>query len=169
MGKTGTHFTGINQFDIKNPITTESIFTTHKPNFNLTKSVDNLTTKIISTSRITSPIDESLNLNNTRGKILFRGTEGVSMEGKEIVLSVDQNLHLKTHNGSIVMTGSQGIYVDINSIPIVGDHGIKIENKQFKICVCMPYGKLFRVPVAPSSHIVKGICSHYNSKHDPCA
>lgn len=90
------------------------------------------------------------------------------MEAKEIVLSVDQNLHFKTHNGSIVLTGSQGIFVDINSIPIVGDHGLKIENKQYKICVCMPYGKLFRVAVAQSNHIVKGICSHYNGKHDPC-
>lgn len=168
MSKNGTTFSGVNQFEMKNPQTGETVFSTHKPHFNMPSSVDNLSAKTMSTSRITAPIDDNLTLNNTRGKIVFRGTEGVTMNSKEIILSVDQHLHFRSHNGSIVIGGNGGIYLDVKNIPIVGEHGIKIENKQYKICVCMPQGKLFRVAVAPTNHIVKGICSHYNAKHDPC-
>lgn len=168
MAKNGTIFSGINQFELKNPQTNEPIFTTHKPHYNIPSGMDNLFAKSMSASRLTAPIDETLSINNTRGKILIRGTEGIAINGKEIVLSADQNVYLKTHNGSVIISGNNGVFIDVKNIPIVGEHSVKLENKQFKICVCMPQGKLFRIPVAQSSHIVKGLCSHYNTKHDPC-
>lgn len=169
MSKNGTQFSGVNQFEIKDMATNELIFTTHKPHYNMPSGAENLVAQAVSSSGIRAPIDESLVLNNTRGKLNLRGSEGIHMDGKEIVLTADQNLQLKTHNGSIVLTSSNGVFIDINNIPIVEEHGIKIENKQFKICVCMPQGKLFRVSVANVNHnYVKGICSYYHSKYDPC-
>lgn len=168
MTKNGTSFHGVNQFDLKDGTTGDTIFTTHKPHYTLQSGMENLNAKSISSSRITSPIDIPLSVNNTRGKILFRGTEGVTLTGKEIFWSADQNIYLKAHNGSIIINGHDGVFLDIKNIPIVGEYGIKLENKQYKICVCMPQGKLFRIPVAPSSHAVKGVCSHFNVKYDPC-
>lgn len=166
MSKNGTAFNEINHFILRDPQTNEPIFTTHKPHYNM-MGADNLHAKSISTSQIRAPIDEALSFNSTKGKMIFRGSEGVKLNGKEIVFSADQNLVLKTHNGSIVLNGANGIIIDVKNIPIVAsEHGIKLDNNQFKICVCMPTGKLFRVPIAPSSHNIKGLCSH--TRHDPC-
>lgn len=165
MSKNGTAFNDINHFILRDPLTNEPIFTTHKPHYNM-MGADNIHAKSISTSQIKAPVNEPLSINSTKGKMVFRGTEGILMDGKEITFSADQNLVFKAHNGSITLSGANGILIDVKNIPIVGEHGIKLDNNQFKICVCMPTGKLFRVPIAPSSHAIKGLCSH--TKHDPC-
>lgn len=168
MSKNGTTFSGINQIDLRDPQTGTSLFTTHRPHYSIPAGVSNLRTRSISASRITSPIDVPLSINNTRAQIVFRGTEGISLNGKELFLSADQNVSLNSKNGSIILSGQNGIYLDMKNIPIIGHHGIKLDKKQYKICVCMPQVKLFRVPIEPSSYFVKGICSHFNATNDPC-
>lgn len=170
MSKNGTTLYGVSQFDVKHPQTGETIFGTHKPHFNIPGGVENLHAKAISSSRITASIDQTLSVNNTRGKLLFRGTEGVSISGRELLISADQNVYLRSLNGSIVIDGANGVFIDVNSIPIVGEHGVKLDHTHFKICVCMPQGRLFRIPVLhSSSHVVKGLCSHFDAESDPCA
>lgn len=171
MSKNGTQFNGINHFDIRDAATNEVVFTTHRPTYNLQTGTDNLCTKLASTSKLASPIDDSLMLNNTKGKLVMRGSEGVRMEAKEILLSADQNVQMRTKDGTIYLDGNQGTFLDMKNIPIVGDHdGIKMENRQFKICVCMPQGRLFRVPVSNVNHNAqRGACLHYGSSFDPCA
>jgi len=167
MNKNGTAFKSINQFEIKNPITGDTIFSSQKPHYILSKSVNNLNAKSVSASRITSPIDEALKF-TTKGKIILQGAEGTFMESKEILWSADQNIFLKSLNGSVVLSGSDGIYIDMKNIPIVqAEHGIRTGNIQYKLCVCMPQGKLFKVAVQ-KSHNNKGSCSHFNVRHDPC-
>lgn len=169
MTKNGTQFDGINQFEIKNPHTNEVIFSTHKPHYNLPNGVDKLNVKSISASCVTSPIDESLNINNTRGKMLFRGTEGIAIESKEIHLSADQNIHFKSLNGTITLSALLGgVFVDMRTIPIVNASGVQLGQEQYNICVCMPQGKLFRIQVPQGGHITNSICNHYNPKYDPC-
>lgn len=171
MSKNGTQFNGINHFDIRDAATDEVVFSTHKPTYNLATGVENLHTKLASTSRLSAPIDDALQLNNTKGKLLLRGSEGVAMDAKEIIISADQNIQLKTTNGSIYIDGLQGTYLDMKNIPVVEEHeGIRIENKQFKICVCMPQGKLFRVPITNVNHNAqRGACGHFSASFDPCA
>lgn len=171
MSKNGTQFNGINHFDIRDAATDELIFTTHRPTYNLPTGIDNLRTKSASTSRLSSPIDEGLQLNNTKGKLLIRGSEGVSFDGKEIVLSADQNVQFRTVNGSIYLDGKLGTYLDMKNIPVVEEHdGIKLDNKQYKICVCMPQGRLYRVPITNVNHNAqRGACAHFSASFDPCA
>lgn len=174
LSKNGTLFAGgITQLEMRSMDSTETIFTTHKPHYNIPGGADNLHAKVVSAARITSAIDDSLSVNNTRGRITFRGTEGVRMEARAISWSADQNVYLKTVNGTISIE-APGIVIDVRSIPIVGEHGVTMENRQFKVCVCMPQGRLFRVAVpattlAGGHHLVKGVCSHFNAAHDPCA
>lgn len=168
MGRNGTHFKGINQFEIKNPTTGETVFTTQRPRYNIPKSIRNLKGNSVSVSRISSPIDEDLKF-VSKGKLMLRGVEGTQMESKELLWSADQNIHLKSLNGTIVLMAANGVYLDTTSIPIVtGEHGIKTSSAQYKICVCMPQGKLFRVQV-PRIHNAKNVCTHFNPRHDPCA
>jgi len=138
--------------------------------YKLHGSSENLFAKMASTSRLTSPIDEALLMNSTKGKLLLRGAEGIEMKAKEIILSADQNVQLKSFNGDIFLSGNKGVYLDIKNIPIVEEHaGIKIENKQYKICVCMPQGKLFRVPISNVNHNAqRGACAHFSPTFNPC-
>lgn len=169
LSKNGTTFYGLNQFDVKHAQTGEPIFSAHKPHFNIPAGVDNLHAKAIGATRITAPIDETLAVNSTRGKILFRGTEGVRLASRELRMSADQNVYLRSLNGSIVLDGANGVVIDVQSIPIVGEHGVKLERTHYKLCVCMPQGRLFRIPVVHSGHGAKGLCSHFDVEQDPCA
>ncbi|GAB0088875.1 Beta-sarcoglycan [Sergentomyia squamirostris] len=167
MGRNGTYFRGINLFEIRDPVTKETIFSTTKPRYNIPNGVANLKANTVSASRVTSPIESPLSV-QTKGKLILRGAEGTDMEGKEILWTSDQNIFLKSINGSIVLSGTDGVYVDMKNIPIVqAEHGLRAGSMQFKVCVCMPQGKLFRVPI-PRTHNGKGGCTHFNPRHDPC-
>lgn len=173
MSKNGTHFGGINEFELKSPTTNEAIFSTHKPTYNLPSGANNLIAKGISASAIKSKIDEELVLNTTHhkkitNKISIRGSEGVKINGEELVLDAE-NVFLTAHNGTIYLNSEQGIHLDIKRIPIIQERsGLKMEEKQYKICVCMPGGRLFRVSL-PQKNIVKDVCSYANMNgNDPC-
>lgn len=172
MSKNGTHFGGITEFEVKSPTTNEVIFTTHKPSYNLPSGANNLIAKGISASAIKSAIDKELVLNTTHhkkitNKISIRGSEGVKITGEEIVLDAE-NVFLTAHNGTIFMNSEHGIHLDVRKIPIIQERGgLKMEEKQYKICVCMPEGRLFRVSL-PQKSIIRDVCSYANLKYDPC-
>lgn len=172
MSKNGTHFGGINEFELKSPSTNEPIFTTHKPTYNLPSGANNLIAKGISASAIKSAIGEELILNTTHhkkitNKISIRGSEGVKINGEELVLDAE-NVFLTANNGTIYLNSEQGIQLDIKRIPIIQERiGLKMEEKQYKICVCMPGGRLFRVAL-PQKNVVKDVCSYANMNNDPC-
>lgn len=171
MSKNGTQFSGVNQFDLRDADTDELLFTTHKPTYNIPSGADNLVAKVISASRVTSGIADDLVFNQTnhnKSKISVRGSEGVRLSGKEMLLD-GENIQLKTHNGSIFFTTNDGIYLDVKRVPIVQEKsGIRMEEKQYKICVCMPEGKLFRVALPPKHNNMRDICNYANLKYDPC-
>ncbi|GJQ73779.1 hypothetical protein Trydic_g18719 [Trypoxylus dichotomus] len=116
------------------------------------------------TNKIVSPVDEKLTLEARH--ITLKGTEGTSVEGKEILWTADQNIYFNSTNGSIALSAKGGISLDIKRIPIaLSKHGEV--TGQYKVCICMPQGKLFRVPVPKE---VKGRidCHQINTRHDPC-
>ncbi|XP_031616835.1 uncharacterized protein LOC116336824 [Contarinia nasturtii] len=172
MSKNGTHFSGISEFELKSPTTNEAIFTTHKPTYNLPSGANNLIAKRISASAIKAAIDDELVLNTTNhkkitNKISIRGSEGVKLNGEELVLDAE-NIILTAQNGTIYLNSEHGIHLDVKHIPIIQERsGLKMEEKQYKICVCMPGGRLFRVSL-PQKNIVKDVCSYANLNYDPC-
>lgn len=172
MSKNGTQFNGISEFNLRDPSTNEVIFTTHRPKYNMPSGTNNLVAKTISVSGIRAAINDDLILNTTHhkkltNKISIRGSEGVQLNGEELILDAD-NVQLTTHNGSILLTNSKGVYLNMKRIPMVPERsGIKIDEKQYKICVCMPEGRLFRVPM-PTKTTVKDVCSYANLQTDPC-
>lgn len=128
---------------------------------------------MVSTNRIASPIDQNLTIRSDTVANLH-GTEGTHMDSKEMIWSADQDIYLKSINGSIILSGKEGVFIDVKNIPIAKSHdenGIPyLDAKgQFKVCVCMPQGKLFRLPIT-SGQVNRVSCSHINitPKYNPC-
>lgn len=167
MVKNGTVFKKTNKFDIKNA-DGKTIFSTNSPTFNVVTPVKNLNTQSIQTNRIVSPMGDDLEI--VAKSINLKGSEGTEIEGKEILLSADQDVYLKSINGSIIISGKEGTYLDMKKIPIaLPNQSGEYVTAQYKVCVCMPQGKLFRIPV-PRDPKLKVYCNHinYSPQHNPC-
>ncbi|XP_046981278.1 beta-sarcoglycan [Schistocerca americana] len=138
----------VKSFDVHDPVSGKPIFSTGFPNFGLPHGVDKLQIKIAQTRRITSSVNNSLYL-QSRTFIRLKGNEGTRMEGREIVWSADQDIFLKSVNGSVTLDGHEGISINMKDIPSVNhdrDSSVQLIT-QYKLCVCWPGGKLYRVPV----------------------
>lgn len=166
----GTTMSQVESFEIKDPRTGTIYFTTDFPNFGLPAGVGKIDVKIAETHRITSPVNESLTVNSDE-QISMRGAEGTTMESKDIVWSADTDILLKSVNGSIVFDGKDGVSIDVENIPVAP---IFLQNpsghEQYKVCVCMPQGKLFRVLVRTGASTRSVNCARISRtpENDPC-
>lgn len=143
----GTHVRGIRDFIVGNSFSTEF------PCYKLTKRSKKLEAAVIHTNHVTSDINQKLVL---RSDLLTKlsGSEGTHIDGKEILWTADQEVLLKSINGSVILSAKDGINIKVQSIPVVRSPSMSTLSTQYKVCVCMPEGKLFRVPVPKdrSSH-----------------
>ncbi|KAJ2942253.1 hypothetical protein O0L34_g15801 [Tuta absoluta] len=168
VNASGVFIRGVNSFELLDPDTGDVVFSTSAPEMTVPDGVNNLQARQISTKRVSSPLDEDLILKSESSAHL-RGAEGTHMEAKELFWSADQDIYLKSVNGSIILSGKEGVYVDVRYLPIAAAVS-KSERPsgQYKVCVCMPEGKLFRiaVPVGRSAD-----CDHVNATGElnPCA
>lgn len=167
----GTVVSLMESFEIKDPRTGVTYFTTDFPNFGLPNGVETINVKIAETHRITAPVNESLNVKSDN-QILLHGAEGVRVDSKDIMWEAHLDMILKSVNGSIVLDTKDGVTIDLKNIPVApmflpsptGTH------EQYKVCVCMPQGKLFKVPVRPgtSSRTVNCARVARTPENDPC-
>ncbi|XP_055612545.1 beta-sarcoglycan-like, partial [Uranotaenia lowii] len=168
LSKNGSILRGVNHFEVKDATSGRQVFSTARPTYNMPSGVNILHTSLANVARIASPINDTLKF-QTRNKFTLKGTEGTQLEAKEIIWSADQNLFLKSDNGSIVLMGGNGIFINLNNIPIAqSEHGLRAGSNQYKLCVCYPQGRIFRLPI-PKTHNVRVSCAHFNSWNDPCA
>lgn len=156
----------VDSFQIKHP-TGVPIFSTDYPNFGLPRRVETLNVDLVQTKRVASPIDGNLSF-RSESLIKLKGSEGTRLDGKEVVWSADQDIFLKSVNKSIVLSGSEGVYVDVKRLPIatLTRTGARSQT-QYKMCVCMPSGRLFRVPVT-SSDVASCHLAGIAPKDHPC-
>nr|CAD7573412.1 unnamed protein product [Timema californicum] len=170
VGLNSTFIAGIKSFEVRDPTTGHPIFSTGFPNFGLPRGVEHLDVKMVQTHRITSPVSSGLDIQADKYAFL-RGNEGTHVDGREIVWSADQDIFLKSVNGSVILSGREGVSLDVKNIPVaqVNPSGGISRAAQFKVCVCMPGGKLFRVPV-PVEKRIQASCNHVeiSSKVNPC-
>ncbi|CAH2062156.1 unnamed protein product, partial [Iphiclides podalirius] len=164
LNTSGVFVRGVSSLDLLDPETGEVVFSTSSPEMNLPEGVNNLLAKQISTKRIASPVDEDLVLRSETSAHL-RGAEGTRMETKQLFWSADQDIHLRSINGSVVLSGKEGVFVDVRYLPIASASNASAPPAaQFKVCVCMPHGKLFRVAATAAA------CSHVHmaGESNPC-
>ncbi|XP_050676435.1 uncharacterized protein LOC126973265 [Leptidea sinapis] len=167
VNTSGVFIRGVNSFELVEPATGERVFSTNDARISLAQPLNNLLAKQISTKRLSSPVDEDL-LIRSDTSLHLQGAEGTRMESKDIHWNADQDIHLKSINGSIVLSGKEGVFIDVRYLPIAMP--LNRDNRgvgQFKVCVCMPQGKLFRVAVPTGQKVT---CSHVNMTGDlnPC-
>ncbi|CAN8012429.1 unnamed protein product [Ixodes pacificus] len=77
---------------------------------------------------------------------MLKGNAGLDMEGQNVTLSAGHNLFLRSVNQSVTLDGRKGIRLSVDKLPISTDPPSGAQF-QYKLCVCMPSGRLFRVPV----------------------
>lgn len=166
----GTTWSQIESFEIKDPRTGIIYFTTDFPNFGLPAGVEKIDVKIAETHRITSPVNESLTVNSDE-QISIHGAEGATMESKDIAWSADTDIFLKSVNGSIVLDTADGISINVENIPIAPLFLQNSGHEQYKVCICMPQGKLFKVPVRSGSSSRSVNCARVSRtpENDPCS
>lgn len=162
----GTSFSQIESFEIKDPRNGQSFFSTNFPNFGLPSGVGRINVQLAETHRIVSPVNETLNLESNK-QVSMHGAESLRMESKEIVWVADNDVRLKS-NDSIIVDAKKGVYLDVKKIPLAPGLPDNGESAQYKVCVCMPQGKLFRVPVPPGN--VRVNCAKISTipELDPC-
>ncbi|XP_017772397.1 PREDICTED: beta-sarcoglycan [Nicrophorus vespilloides] len=166
MDRNGTTIRNTKVFRVKND--NKLVFSTDSPTFNIEKPVNNLRAKATHASRVVSPIGSDLQFEGHR--INLKGAEGTAMEGSTISMTADDDITLKSLNGSIILTSAGGIHVDTKKLPIYIPKfaNSKPINLQYKLCVCMPQGNLFKIPVTKDNDRV--FCNNINiSQFNPCA
>lgn len=168
LTKNGTSFTSFENFEVRTKAN-KIVFSTTMPHLNDIKRARNMYTRMAEVNRIVSPLDEMLKVESKN--VNLKGAEGTLMESREIIWSADQDIYLKSINGSLVLSGKEGTFINIKRIPVVepAQNSNNYVSSQFKVCVCMPQGKLFRIPV-PSSPNARVYCNHINmsDKNNPC-
>ncbi|KAK6639406.1 hypothetical protein RUM43_007679 [Polyplax serrata] len=158
----------VESFDVRHPSSGKKLFSTDFPNFGLPRGVEKLDVQIVLTKRISSAVDENLLLKSD-SFIKMKGSEGIHIDGKEIVWSADQDIFLKSVNKSIIINGADGVFIDIRNMPLTSNQNYVRSFTQYKICVCMPEGKLFRLSVPPGQKSPVSCSSVEQSvHHNPC-
>jgi len=167
----GTTMSQVESFEVKDPRTGTIYFTTDFPNFGLPNGVETIDVRIAETHRITSPVNESLAVKSDN-EVSLHGAEGVHIESKDIVWSADLDIFLKSVNGSVVLDAKDGVFIDVEDIPVAPMflQSPTTSYEQYKVCVCMPQGKLFKIPVRPgaSSRMVNCARVVKTPENDPC-
>uniref|UniRef100_A0A1I8PF88 Beta-sarcoglycan n=1 Tax=Stomoxys calcitrans TaxID=35570 RepID=A0A1I8PF88_STOCA len=167
----GIQFRGVNNFELKDPTTGETIFTTHRPHYTIPNGANVLISKANSASRIVSPGDKYLDISSLDNRISVRGSEGIVADSADVHVKAELNILINSTQGATYLEGgSTGIFLDMSKIPIVNTQlGLRTGNVQYKICVCMPQGIVFRIEIPQEHNGSKVSCAHFNPKHDPCA
>ncbi|KAH8295430.1 hypothetical protein KR018_011075 [Drosophila ironensis] len=157
-----------NLFEVKDPAERQPLFTTHRPQYNIPGGVDALQAKLLSASGVASPIDESLRMESD-GRLSVKGSEGIFLDGATVDLQAEHHVSINTTNGATVLEAGTGIFLDMNRVPIVSSEmGLRTGSVQYKICVCMPQGTLFRIAIPRIHNGPKITCAHFSGKDDPC-
>lgn len=167
VDKNGTFIKNIDDFDVRDK-DSNIVFSVTAPHFRNLKNMSELSSKTIEANRISSPINSDLLISSN--SVHIKGAEGTSIDGSQIALSADHNIVLRAENGSIMFSAHGGIYVDSTKLKHSSAPNYSSSNSaQYKVCVCMPQGKLFRVPV-PVSPDARVFCNQINmsQQHNPC-
>lgn len=154
---------------IRDPETNLPIFASSKFKYNVEKPMQSLETNIVHVAEVVSPLNKKLEVE--ANKIILRGIEGTSIDGKEILVSAEQNIYLRSSNGSIVLNAHNGIFMDIDRIyklETVIEFNQNNSNLQYKLCICYPKGALYRVQLS-KLHSNVDACRHFDRRYfNPC-
>lgn len=143
-------FSNVEKFFVYDPTSGRNIFSTDYKDFKIPKGLPHLDVKKLRVNRLLSTRESNLTVKSDAITRL-RGNAGLTMRGKEIFFSADGDVYLNSVNGSIYLL-ADNVKIDMKRVPIVipnatFDVGGVRPMRHFKLCVCMPRGYLFKVPI----------------------
>lgn len=108
-------------------------------------------------SRLISPSDSSLQVKSDK-RTRIRGNLGIEIAGRELNLIADGDIRLENINSSLYLFGKD-VSFDMKSLPIVPSEADGNVSPPYKLCICMPSGKLFAVTI-PTNRPAHLACSY---------
>ncbi|EDW84981.2 uncharacterized protein Dwil_GK12845 [Drosophila willistoni] len=168
INKEGIVIQATNLFEVKDPTDRQPVFTTHRPQYNIPAGVNVLQAKAVSASGISSPLDQPLSIESD-GRLAIKGSEGAHMDGANIQVQAEHHVSINSSQGATILEAGGGIFLDMERIPIISSElGLRTGSVQYKICVCMPQGNLFRIAIPRVHNGPKISCAHFSGHDDPC-
>lgn len=143
-------FSNVEKFFVYDPTSRRNVFSTDYKDFKIPKGLPNLDVKKLRVKRLLSTHNSNLTVRSDTVTRL-RGNGGLAIQGKEISFTADGDIYLNSVNGSIYLL-ADNVKIDMKHVPVVVpnatfDFGGMRPLPQFKLCVCMPQGYLFKVPI----------------------
>ncbi|XP_077558669.1 sarcoglycan beta isoform X3 [Haemaphysalis longicornis] len=145
VGPDWTVVSNVKEFRVRSPTTGRTIFSTEYQGFQLPRGIPNLSVKEAHVSRLTSAKRDPLIISSPY-QILLKGNGGLDMEGHNITWSAGHNIFLRSVNQSLTLDGSNGIRILASGLPR-SENPSSDASYWYKLCICMPSGRVFRVPV----------------------
>ncbi|XP_033743527.1 beta-sarcoglycan-like [Pecten maximus] len=94
----------------------------------------------------------------------IKGMEGLELSSLGKVYLITNNITLHSTDGNIIMDATNGVYLDSN-LPRATTPLSSTTTNAYKVCVCMPSGRVFAVQVTGP-----GVgCGDADPDNDPCA
>ncbi|XP_065210976.1 beta-sarcoglycan [Planococcus citri] len=164
-------FSNIDHFQVVDPVTQKTVFSTHNNNYEIPKGVSNLDIKRLRVNRLVSPSNSNLTIKSD-SLTKIKGNEGMNVKGKEVTFFADGDIHLKSVKGDIhLLAGNITINMKDIQTSFTNQRGYasQYSGSHFKLCVCMPQGVLFKVPVLKGKNPQKA-CSNvdFSERNNPC-
>jgi len=135
-----------NSFDIANK---DSKLTVNKPKLTFSEPTNSLTTFSLNLDGFIKSNKNAKFTLLSKNQMIIKGNEGTYLQSKEALLSAENNLTLFSKNINSVFLTSNGIFFDSRRIPLADvEKGLRKSHIQYKVCICLPSGKLYRVKLA---------------------
>lgn len=164
-------FSNIDNFDVIDPSTQETIFSTHNNNYEIPKGVSHLNIRKLRVNRLVSSSNSNLTIKSD-SYTRIKGNEGMKIKGKEVTFFADGDIYLKSVNGDIHLLAGN-ITINMKDVQTAFTnpvrYGVNQSVSHYKLCVCMPQGVLFKVPVHKGKNPQKA-CSNVDLSvsNNPC-
>jgi len=172
LSKDGISVSNVHDLSLLDPQTGDVVFSTSDPELSLPTGVHHLETEETEVERLVAGIDhqQSMLVRSDR-ELHLRGAEGVQIEGKKFSIVSNEDISVTSEQGSVTLAA--GLVLDTVMLPHGGLQGYQGESGQYKLCVCMPSGMLFKVDVPDDNHLRAsseqiGCHSVVNTNLDPC-
>ncbi|XP_014229979.1 uncharacterized protein LOC106654569 [Trichogramma pretiosum] len=179
--KNGTAgFANVRSLEIREPRSGRSVFSSESPSFELSREagreLEQLQAELAQTHRVAAPKRRDLRVLADRS-LHLHGAEGASLDAKEMAWLARGDITLRSREGDLVLEAGNGI--EIPNLPVAPIHrhppsssssSSSEARDRYKVCVCMPDGKLFLVP-ARNKGGARLDCAAFvrAQKSDPCA
>lgn len=171
LSNEGISIENVHDLNILDPVSGDVVFSTSDPELELPSGVKHLETEETEVDSVVSGLGEDMLIRSDRS-LTVRGAEGILIEGKEISMTSAEDISISSIQGGVTLEG--GIMLDTVMLPHGGVQGYPGESGQFKLCVCMPSGRLFKVAVPDDNHLRPSIMqvgchSVMETELDPCS